>query len=74
MFGHSCRIMAISAAYASRVTGPTARLAVRSPVKARLADIGLEPLANSPAEFGNYIVQYTEKWGKVIRAANIKAE
>jgi len=43
-------------------------------MKARLADLGLEPLANSPAEFGNYIVQYTEKWGKVVRAANIKAE
>jgi tripartite-type tricarboxylate transporter receptor subunit TctC len=43
-------------------------------MKARLADLGLEPFANSPAEFGNYIVQYTEKWGKVVRAANIKPE
>jgi tripartite-type tricarboxylate transporter receptor subunit TctC len=43
-------------------------------MKARLADLGLEPLANSPAEFGNYIVQYTEKWGRVVRAANIKPE
>ncbi len=43
-------------------------------MKARLADLGMEPLANSPAEFGKYIVQYTEKWGKVIRAANIKPE
>jgi tripartite-type tricarboxylate transporter receptor subunit TctC len=43
-------------------------------MKARLADLGSEPLANSPPEFGNYIAQYTEKWGKVVRAANIKAE
>jgi tripartite-type tricarboxylate transporter receptor subunit TctC len=43
-------------------------------MKARLADLGFEPFANSPAEFGNYIVQYTEKWGKVVRAANIKPE
>ena len=43
-------------------------------MKARLVDLGFEPFANSPAEFGNYIVQYTEKWGKVIRTANIKAE
>jgi tripartite-type tricarboxylate transporter receptor subunit TctC len=43
-------------------------------IKLRLADLGLEPLANSPSEFGNYIVQYTEKWGKVVRAANIKPE
>jgi tripartite-type tricarboxylate transporter receptor subunit TctC len=42
--------------------------------KARLVDLGGEPFANSPAEFGKYIVEYTEKWSKVIRAANIKAE
>ncbi|MGA9008627.1 MAG: tripartite tricarboxylate transporter substrate binding protein [Xanthobacteraceae bacterium] len=42
--------------------------------KARLADLGMEPFANSPAEFGKFIVEYTEKWGKVIRAANIKPE
>ena len=43
-------------------------------MKARLVDLGFEPFANSPAEFGNYIVQYTEKWGKVVRAANTKPE
>jgi tripartite-type tricarboxylate transporter receptor subunit TctC len=43
-------------------------------MRARLADLSFAPLANSPAEFGNYIVQYTEKWGKVVRAANIKGE
>ena len=42
--------------------------------KARLVDLGLEPFANSPAEFGKFIVGYTEKWAKVIRAANIKPE
>ena len=41
--------------------------------KARLADLGAEPFAGSPAEFGKFIVDYTEKWGKVIRAAGIKA-
>jgi tripartite-type tricarboxylate transporter receptor subunit TctC len=43
-------------------------------MKARFANLGVVPLANSPAEFGKYIVQYTEKWGKVIQAANIKPE
>ena len=33
-----------------------------------------EPFAGSPAELGKFIVDYTEKWGKVIRAAGIKAE
>jgi tripartite-type tricarboxylate transporter receptor subunit TctC len=42
--------------------------------KARLADLGVEPFANSPAEFGKFIADYTEKWAKVIRAAGIKAE
>jgi tripartite-type tricarboxylate transporter receptor subunit TctC len=42
--------------------------------KARLIDLGAEPFTNQPAEFGKFIVEYTEKWAKVIRAANIKAE
>jgi tripartite-type tricarboxylate transporter receptor subunit TctC len=42
--------------------------------KARLAALGAEPFASSPADFGKFIVAYTEKWAKVIRAANIKAE
>jgi tripartite-type tricarboxylate transporter receptor subunit TctC len=42
-------------------------------VKARLADVG-PTLAGSPAEFGKLIDEETDKWGKVIRAANIKAE
>jgi len=40
----------------------------------RLADLGGTPLVLSPADFGKFIAQETEKWGKVIRAANIKAE
>jgi tripartite-type tricarboxylate transporter receptor subunit TctC len=42
--------------------------------KARFAALGAETFASSPAEFGKFIVEYTEKWAKVIRAANIKAE
>ena len=43
-------------------------------VKARLADLGGTPLPGSPAEFGKLIAEETEKWAKVIRAANIKAQ
>jgi tripartite-type tricarboxylate transporter receptor subunit TctC len=43
-------------------------------VAARLADLGVEAFASSPGSFGEFIVEYTERWGKVIRAANIKAE
>jgi hypothetical protein len=31
-------------------------------------------LPGSPADFGKLIADETEKWGKVIRAANIKAQ
>ena len=43
-------------------------------IKARLADCGGTMLAGSPADFGKLIADETEKWGKVIRAANIKPE
>jgi tripartite-type tricarboxylate transporter receptor subunit TctC len=42
--------------------------------KARLADLGVTTLALTPADFGKLIADETEKWGKVIRSANIKAE
>jgi tripartite-type tricarboxylate transporter receptor subunit TctC len=41
---------------------------------ARLANLGGTVLAGSPADFGKLIVDETDKWGKVIRAANIKPE
>jgi len=44
------------------------------PIKARLADLGGPVLPGSPADFGKLIADETEKWGKVIRAANIKAD
>jgi tripartite-type tricarboxylate transporter receptor subunit TctC len=43
-------------------------------IKARLADLGSTPLVGSPADFGKFIADETDKWGKVIRAANIKPE
>ena len=43
-------------------------------VKARFADLGGTVLTGSPTDFGKLIADETEKWGKVIRAANIKAE
>jgi tripartite-type tricarboxylate transporter receptor subunit TctC len=42
--------------------------------KARLAEWGATALTGSPADFGKFVADETEKWGKVIRAANIKAE
>jgi tripartite-type tricarboxylate transporter receptor subunit TctC len=43
-------------------------------LKARYADLGAIVLGGSPADFGKLIAEDAEKWGKVIRVANIKAE
>jgi tripartite-type tricarboxylate transporter receptor subunit TctC len=45
-----------------------------SKIKARLGDLGSTVLPGSPADFGKLIADETEKWGKVIRAANIRAD
>lgn len=47
---------------------------INSKVAKRLAELGGAPLVLSPAAFGKLIVEETAKWGKVIKAANIKAE
>jgi len=39
---------------------------------ARLGDLGAVPMTTTPTEFARFIAEQTEKWGKVIRAANIK--
>jgi tripartite-type tricarboxylate transporter receptor subunit TctC len=41
-------------------------------IKARFADLGATVIPGSPANFGKLIAEETEKWAKVIRAANIK--
>jgi tripartite-type tricarboxylate transporter receptor subunit TctC len=41
-------------------------------VKERFANLGGSPLGGSPADFGNLIASEIEKWGKVIRTADIK--
>jgi tripartite-type tricarboxylate transporter receptor subunit TctC len=45
-----------------------------SRLRARIADFGDAPFASSPDEFGGHIAEFTDKWGKVIRAANIKLQ
>ena len=43
-------------------------------MKSRFADIGGEPLAGSPADFGKLIAAETEKWAKVVKFADMKPE
>ena len=49
----------------------------RSPIRklqARFADLGALVRTGSPNDFATFLTSETEKWGKVIRAANIKAD
>jgi tripartite-type tricarboxylate transporter receptor subunit TctC len=45
-----------------------------SKMGAKLAEIGGEPLAGSPSEFGRLIAEETEKWGKVVKFTGLKPE
>ena len=49
-------------------------LALADPaIKKRLAELGSIPSPGTPERFASYVASETEKWGKVIRAAHIKA-
>jgi hypothetical protein len=43
-------------------------------VKARIAELGVRVFGGSPGEFGKIIADETEKWGKVVKFAGIKAD
>jgi tripartite-type tricarboxylate transporter receptor subunit TctC len=43
-------------------------------LRARLIQLGGSPLVASPAEFGKLLAAETEKWGKVVKFAGIKAQ
>jgi len=43
-------------------------------VKSRIVDLGGTPIGGTPAEFGKILTDATEKWGKVIKFAGVKAE
>ena len=47
---------------------------VEPKAKTRFAEVDASVLAGSPSDFGKLIADDTEKWAKVIRAANIKPE
>jgi tripartite-type tricarboxylate transporter receptor subunit TctC len=43
-------------------------------VKERLESLGFVPVANTPQEFDQRLKTEMEKWGKVVRDANIRAD
>jgi tripartite-type tricarboxylate transporter receptor subunit TctC len=43
-------------------------------INERIVDLGGEPFVSSPADLAKFVVEKTEAWAKVVRAANIRAE
>ena len=43
-------------------------------IKARFADLGANVMPGSPTDFTKFIAEETEKWGKIIRTANIRVD
>jgi tripartite-type tricarboxylate transporter receptor subunit TctC len=62
------------AAIADRLNKQINAALVDPRMKTQLAGIGAVPTPMTPAEFGKFIATETEKWGKVVRAANIKVD
>jgi tripartite-type tricarboxylate transporter receptor subunit TctC len=49
--------------------------AVAAPkLRARFADLGVEPMSMTPAEFEKFIAVETEKWGKLVKLAGVKVD
>jgi len=50
------------------------KIGAQPEVRERMEKIGFNPVINTPAEFGARIKDEMERWGKVVRAANLKIE
>jgi len=56
------------------LSGEIARAVKKPDVKEQFAEFGNEPVGSSAAEADAYIAQEAERWGKLLRAANIRAD
>ena len=58
----------------AKISADIAAILRQPEVRDQLVGMGLEVVGSSPAEFDNYVKDESAKWGKVIKAAGIKAE
>jgi tripartite-type tricarboxylate transporter receptor subunit TctC len=61
-------------AVVNRLSAEAARTLQHPEVRKRLVDIGLDPIGSSPQQFADKIRADLDKWGRVIRTANIKLD
>ncbi len=69
-----CAPMATPTAIIDKLNNEINAIVAEPDTRARLVGLGVRPLSMTPAEFGKLIADDTEKWGKVIRSANIKTD
>jgi tripartite-type tricarboxylate transporter receptor subunit TctC len=69
-----CAPAGTPAAIIDRLNGEITAGVAAPDLKARLLALGVEPTPMTPAEFGKFIADETEKWAKVITRAGIKPE
>jgi tripartite-type tricarboxylate transporter receptor subunit TctC len=58
----------------NKLHGETAKLLRQADVKEKIAFVGADPVGNTPAEFAAFIRSETEKYARIVKAANIKIE
>jgi tripartite-type tricarboxylate transporter receptor subunit TctC len=63
---------ATPAAIVARLNSEIDKILVAPDMRAKLADLGYEPVGGTPERFGDHIAREEAKWGKVVKAANMK--
>jgi tripartite-type tricarboxylate transporter receptor subunit TctC len=63
-----------SKAIVNKIAADIKRLMAQPDTKQRVQELGFDIVASTPEEFGAQVKVEVEKWGKVIKAAGIKAE
>ena len=72
LLGGRVRLLQPARGYRVAVDAVLLGASVEAVADARILDLGGVPMPMTPAEFGTFLAAETEKWAKVIRAANIK--
>jgi tripartite-type tricarboxylate transporter receptor subunit TctC len=57
-----------------KVQRDSAKIVRTDEFRARLAQIGMEPVGNTPSDFAAAIRSQSERWGKIIKERNIRAD
>ena len=58
----------------ARIHGAISQAMANDQVKVRFASIGAEPIVSSPAQMAEHLDKETQRWGEIIRAAEIRLD